>query len=113
MSTRTVVRADVVGSLLRPEYLREARDAARAGTMSAEELRSVEDTAVREAIALQESAGIEAITDGEYRRYGWIALIPMVGATSGRRPTASRQTCRCCRRRSRSSPGDCRSTVTS
>jgi 5-methyltetrahydropteroyltriglutamate--homocysteine methyltransferase len=78
MSTRTVVRADVVGSLLRPEYLREARDAARAGTMSAEELRSVEDTAVREAIALQESAGIEAITDGEYRRYGWIALIPMV-----------------------------------
>ena len=69
---------DVVGSLLRPEYLREAREAARAGTIDADELRAVEDRAVLEAIALQESAGIEAITDGEYRRSGWIALIPMV-----------------------------------
>jgi 5-methyltetrahydropteroyltriglutamate--homocysteine methyltransferase len=73
----TVVRADVVGSLLRPEYLREARDAARAGTVDPDELREVEDRAVLEAIALQESAGIEAITDGEYRRNGWIALIPI------------------------------------
>ena len=73
----TVVRADVVGSLLRPEYLRETRDAARAGTMSPDEVRAAEDRAVLEAIALQESAGIEAITDGEYRRNGWIALIPI------------------------------------
>jgi 5-methyltetrahydropteroyltriglutamate--homocysteine methyltransferase len=73
----TVVRADVVGSLLRPEYLREARDAARAGTITADELRAVEDRAVLEAIALQEGAGIEAVTDGEYRRNGWIALIPI------------------------------------
>ena len=72
-----MVRADVVGSLLRPEYLREARDAARAGTVDPDELRAVEDRAVLEAIALQESAGIEAITDGEYRRNGWIALIPI------------------------------------
>lgn len=71
------VRADVVGSLLRPEYLREARDEARAGTIGSDELRAVEDRAVLEAIALQESAGIEAITDGEYRRNGWIALIPI------------------------------------
>jgi 5-methyltetrahydropteroyltriglutamate--homocysteine methyltransferase len=80
MATRTattVVRADVVGSLLRPEYLRETRDAARAGTMSPDEVRAAEDRAVLEAIALQESAGIEAITDGEYRRNGWIALIPI------------------------------------
>ena len=81
MATRTattVVRADVVGSLLRPEYLREAREAARAGTVGADELRALEDKAVLEVIALQESAGIEAITDGEYRRTGWIAMIPMV-----------------------------------
>ena len=71
-------RADVVGSLLRPEYLRESRDAARAGTIGADELRAVEDRAVLEAIALQESAGIEAVTDGEYRRTGWIAFIPMM-----------------------------------
>jgi 5-methyltetrahydropteroyltriglutamate--homocysteine methyltransferase len=80
MSTRTattVVRADVVGSLLRPEHLREIRDAARAGTVGPEELHAAEDRAVREAIALQEGAGIEAITDGEYRRNGWIALIPI------------------------------------
>ncbi len=76
MATR-VVRADVVGSLLRPEYLREAREAARAGTIGADELRAVEDRAVLEAIALQEGAGIEAITDGEYRRNAWIALIPI------------------------------------
>jgi 5-methyltetrahydropteroyltriglutamate--homocysteine methyltransferase len=76
MATR-VVRADVVGSLLRPEYLREARDATRAGTIDAMELRAVEDRAVLEAIALQENAGIEAITDGEYRRNAWIALIPI------------------------------------
>jgi methionine synthase II (cobalamin-independent) len=80
MSTRTattVVRADVVGSLLRPGYLREIRDAARAETVGPEELHAAEDRAVREAIALQEGAGIEAITDGEYRRNGWIALIPI------------------------------------
>jgi 5-methyltetrahydropteroyltriglutamate--homocysteine methyltransferase len=80
MATRTattVARADVVGSLLRPEYLREIRDAARTGTVDPEELRAAEDRAVREAIALQEGAGIDAITDGEYRRNGWIALIPI------------------------------------
>ncbi len=81
MSTRTattMVRADVVGSLLRPEYLREAREAARAGTIGADELHAAEDKAVLEAIALQEGAGIEAITDGEFRRTGWIAFIPMI-----------------------------------
>jgi 5-methyltetrahydropteroyltriglutamate--homocysteine methyltransferase len=76
-STTTVVRADVVGSLLRPDYLREAKDAMRAGTIDAGELRALEDRAVLEAIALQEGAGIGAITDGEFRRNGWIALIPI------------------------------------
>src|SRR5262245_43600185 len=73
----TTVRADVVGSLLRPEYLREARDAARGGA-EADGAHALEDKAVLEAIALQESAGIQAITDGEFRRTGWIAFIPMV-----------------------------------
>ena len=48
------------------------------GTIDADELHALEDRAVLEAIALQESAGIEAITDGEFRRTGWIAFIPMV-----------------------------------
>lgn len=74
----TTVRADVVGSLLRPEYLADAKNAMRAGTIDADRLRSLEDRAVVEAIELQQDAGIEAITDGEFRRNGWIALIPIV-----------------------------------
>jgi 5-methyltetrahydropteroyltriglutamate--homocysteine methyltransferase len=58
-------RADVVGSLLRPDYLRDARKAAAHGTLAAEDLRAVEDRAVREAIALQESAGMRYPDDGK------------------------------------------------
>jgi 5-methyltetrahydropteroyltriglutamate--homocysteine methyltransferase len=91
MATRTattVVRADVVGSLLRPDYLREAKDAVRAGTVDAGDLRAIEDRAILEAIALQESAGIDAITDGEYRRHGWIALIPIIDDPLFRAPVS-------------------------
>jgi 5-methyltetrahydropteroyltriglutamate--homocysteine methyltransferase len=91
MATRTattVVRADVVGSLLRPDYLREAKDEVRAGTADAGELRAIEDRAILEAIALQESAGIDAITDGEYRRHGWIALIPIIDDPLFRAPVS-------------------------
>ena len=78
----TIARADVVGSLLRPAYLRQARQAAREGTLGAEALRAVEDRAVREAIGLQESAGIDVVTDGELRRNSWVVTIPLreVGA---------------------------------
>lgn len=72
-------RADVVGSLLRPDYLLDARRALRAGHITAAEMRQVEDRAVREAIAVQESAGIDVVTDGEMRRTSWIASIPLVG----------------------------------
>ncbi|MGH7967023.1 MAG: cobalamin-independent methionine synthase II family protein [Candidatus Binatia bacterium] len=72
-----VARADIVGSLLRPEYLLEAKEAMRAGTMSREQLRELEDRAVREAVVLQESAGLEVISDGEFRRQTWVALIPL------------------------------------
>jgi methionine synthase II (cobalamin-independent) len=80
MTTETrarVARSDVVGSLLRPEYLREARKGAREGSISATDLRQVEDRAVREAIQLQESAGLEVITDGELRRNSWVVTIPL------------------------------------
>jgi 5-methyltetrahydropteroyltriglutamate--homocysteine methyltransferase len=70
-------RAEVVGSLLRPSYLREARRNAREGKLTAAELRQVEDRAVREAIALQESAGLDVITDGELRRGSWVVTIPL------------------------------------
>ena len=64
-------RADHVGSLLRPAYLLEARTEAKAGRLSAERLRKIEDRAVLEIIALQESAGLRGITDGEARRDSW------------------------------------------
>ncbi|MSQ71457.1 MAG: 5-methyltetrahydropteroyltriglutamate--homocysteine S-methyltransferase [Betaproteobacteria bacterium] len=64
-------RADHVGSLLRPEALREARTQAKAGTLSTDELKAVEERCIREVIAKQEAIGLQAITDGELRRDYW------------------------------------------
>jgi len=64
-------RADQVGSLLRPPELREARARRRRGEISAGALRDAEDRAIREAIAKQEAIGLQAVTDGEFRRDWW------------------------------------------
>ncbi len=64
-------RAEQVGSLLRPVELREARARAKAGALSAAELRAVEDRCIRAAVARQESAGLSVVTDGEFRRDFW------------------------------------------
>jgi len=64
-------RADHVGSLLRPAYLKEARAQFAEGRIDASALRATEDKAILEAIALQESVGLPAVTDGEYRRAIW------------------------------------------
>ncbi len=69
--TRPPFRADHVGSLLRPTALREARAAHAAGDVPATELRAVEDRCIAAAIAKQESIGLRAATDGEYRRAYW------------------------------------------
>jgi len=61
-------RADHVGSLLRPAGLLKARADRAAGKISAEDLRAVEDSSIREVVAFQESVGLQSITDGEYRR---------------------------------------------
>ena len=79
-------RADVVGSLLRPEALRLARQGAREGRVTPEALRAAEDQAVREAIALQEGAGLDVITDGELRRSSWVITIPLREDPAGRPP---------------------------
>lgn len=68
---RPPFRADHVGSLLRPVKLREARAARAAGTLPADALRAIEDACIAEAIAKQESIGLRAATDGEYRRAYW------------------------------------------
>src|SRR5947209_10616563 len=64
-------RSEVVGSLLRPTYLAEARKQYEAEQINAAEFKAIEDRAVNEAIALQENAGIDVITDGEMRRYAF------------------------------------------
>lgn len=64
-------RSDVVGSLLRPAYLKEAREKHEAGRLTESEFKRIEDRAVDEAIALQERAGLDVLTDGEMRRYAF------------------------------------------
>ena len=64
-------RADHVGSLLRPAALREARVGHKAGKISAEALRDVEDQAISQAVQKQASVGLQSVTDGEMRRDWW------------------------------------------
>jgi 5-methyltetrahydropteroyltriglutamate--homocysteine methyltransferase len=61
-------RSDVVGSLLRPPELVAARERLAGGELSAAQFKRVEDDAVDRALALQEEAGMEVVTDGEMRR---------------------------------------------
>ncbi len=63
--------SEVVGSLLRPAYLADARKQFESGQLNAADFKTMEDRAVNEAIALQEAAGIDVITDGEMRRYAF------------------------------------------
>jgi 5-methyltetrahydropteroyltriglutamate--homocysteine methyltransferase len=67
----TTYRADVVGSLLRPPALKQAREELERGELSAAQFKEIEDRAVDEAIALQESVGLDVITDGELRRFAF------------------------------------------
>ncbi len=64
-------RSDVVGSLLRPPYLKDTRQHYEAGESSAVEFKKVEDRAVDEAVALQIRAGVDVLSDGELRRYAF------------------------------------------
>ena len=70
MSDRTTppFRADHVGSLLRPPDLLRARADEQ---LSADELRAIEDEAIRGAVRMQEEVGLKSATDGEFRRASW------------------------------------------
>ncbi len=75
--------ADHVGSLIRPRALMEAWHAAQDGKGSADELRAVQDEAIRDVVAMQEALGLEVVTDGEFRRGGWSrGFLDAVGAFS-------------------------------
>jgi 5-methyltetrahydropteroyltriglutamate--homocysteine methyltransferase len=79
-------RADHVGSLLRPPELVTAREQFGRGELDRESLTTIEDRAIGDVIALQEDAGLETITDGEYRRrnyYGGFFVDGLGGVRAG------------------------------
>jgi 5-methyltetrahydropteroyltriglutamate--homocysteine methyltransferase len=61
-------RADHVGSLLRPQRLKDARARLQRDEITKDELRGIEDDAIREVVKKQEAIGLQSITDGEFRR---------------------------------------------
>jgi 5-methyltetrahydropteroyltriglutamate--homocysteine methyltransferase len=69
MTTKLPSRADHVGSFLRPRSIIEARTHRAADNISYEELRAIEDRAIADLVKWEESLGLKAITDGEFRRY--------------------------------------------
>ena len=88
MSDRTTppFRADHVGSLLRPPELLQARAIDK--TLSADELRAIEDEAIRGAVRMQEEVGLKSATDGEFRRASWhMDFIYQLGGISKSRAT--------------------------
>jgi 5-methyltetrahydropteroyltriglutamate--homocysteine methyltransferase len=70
-SQSITIRADTVGSLLRPESLHAARRRFAASEIDAASLRLVEDEAIAKIIAYQEDLGLPVVTDGEFRRENW------------------------------------------
>jgi len=78
-----VIRADIVGSLLRPEYLVRARAQYESGELVPALYKEIEDRAVDQVIAMQEGAGLDVVTDGELRRHTFIdqLLEAVVGLT--------------------------------
>ncbi|KAB8127471.1 5-methyltetrahydropteroyltriglutamate--homocysteine S-methyltransferase [Gracilibacillus oryzae] len=74
MTTKTITgpfKADHVGSLLRPENLLQARKDFQEGSISAEQLREVENKAIAHIVDKQIEVGLELVTDGEFRRRFW------------------------------------------
>ena len=71
MRTQPPFRADHVGSLLRPAAIKQAREKYANGDIDAAELRSIEDREIERVIKRQEEVGLEAVTDGEFRRSWW------------------------------------------
>jgi 5-methyltetrahydropteroyltriglutamate--homocysteine methyltransferase len=77
-------RAEVVGSLLRPDYLKDAVDRADRGELDDAGLTAIQDRAALEALELQASCGLDVVTDGEVRRRFWFD--PLTTSLSGYNP---------------------------
>ena len=91
MESETTYRAEVVGSLLRPPEVKQAMGDAAEERIDRDQLERIQDRAILDAIALQESCGVDVITDGEYRRN--IFWDPIIATLDGlTTETASRVT---------------------
>jgi 5-methyltetrahydropteroyltriglutamate--homocysteine methyltransferase len=85
-------RADHVGSFLRPKYLLDAREQAARGEISRAALREVEDRAITEVVQFQRDAGMQSITDGEFRRtYFHIDFLQQLGGVQTDLPVTIRK----------------------
>jgi len=71
-----LARSDVVGSLLRPAELLEAQAGLAEGRLSVPAFKQIEDSAVDQALQLQEQCGLEVVTDGEMRRLSFQSQFP-------------------------------------
>jgi 5-methyltetrahydropteroyltriglutamate--homocysteine methyltransferase len=71
LQSKPPFRADHVGSLLRTAPLKKARASREAGEISADDLKAVEDREIAAVIKKQEDVGLQAVTDGEFRRAFW------------------------------------------
>src|SRR5699024_11796695 len=61
-------RNDIVGSFLRPQSIKNAREAVQEGTMTITDLRNIENEAIQKLVDKQVSVGLKSVTDGEFRR---------------------------------------------
>jgi 5-methyltetrahydropteroyltriglutamate--homocysteine methyltransferase len=85
-------RADQVGSLLRPPELKTAREQRAKGEISEADLRAVEDRLIQTAVKMQESVGLQGITDGDFRRQSWSSdFLCAIGGVVQAPPAGPRQ----------------------
>ncbi|MBV8508866.1 MAG: 5-methyltetrahydropteroyltriglutamate--homocysteine S-methyltransferase, partial [Xanthobacteraceae bacterium] len=85
-------RADQVGSLLRPPELKTARELHAKGEISDADLRAVEDRLIRAAVKMQEAVGLQAVTDGDFRRQSWSSdFLCAIGGVVQAPPAGPRQ----------------------
>ena len=69
--TKAPYRYDIVGSFLRTQAIKNAREQFADGSISAEQLKAVEDQEIRGLVGKEKAVGLHAVTDGEYRRSFW------------------------------------------
>jgi 5-methyltetrahydropteroyltriglutamate--homocysteine methyltransferase len=71
MKRKPPFRADMVGSLLRSQAVKDARDSHAKGAIDGKQLKKIEDAEIAKLVKKQEEVGLQAVTDGEYRRAFW------------------------------------------